>query len=61
MVDLIKIIKKIPQFERILNNVIKQINKNIKKLDAKMDNFGFDFINNLSILYIKIKDFLFFI
>jgi len=50
-----------PQFKRILNNLVKDINKNIKALNAKKDEFGFSFINNLSILYVKIKDIIFFI
>ena len=50
----------IPQFTRILNNSINEINKNIKALDAKKDIFGFAFINNLSVLYIKIKDYFYF-
>jgi hypothetical protein len=50
-----------PQFIRILDNLIKDINKNIKELDPKKDDFGFAFINNLSILYFKIKDIIFFI
>ena len=50
-----------PQYKRILDILIRDINKNIKSLESKRDNFCFAFIDNLSLLYFKIKDIIFFI
>ena len=47
---------KVNKFQRTLENVIKGINTNNKDLDKQINDYGFELINNLSILYIKISD-----
>ena len=45
---------KLNKFQRTLENAIKEINT--KKLDFDKNDYGFELINNLSILYAKISD-----
>ena len=47
---------KLNKFQRTLENVIKEINTNIQDLDKQINDYGFELINNLSILYTKISD-----
>lgn len=43
-------------YKRIFKNIIQNINANIKNLDQKKNDYGFELINDLSIMYIKIND-----
>ena len=47
---------RVNKFQRTLENVIKGINTNNKDLDKQINDYGFELINNLSILYSKISD-----
>ena len=44
------------KFNRTLENTIKEVNSNIQNFDKISSDYGFEFIHNLSILYVKIKD-----
>ena len=44
------------KFKRTLENTIKEVNSNIQNFDKISSDYGFEFIHNLSILYVKIKD-----
>ena len=44
------------KFQKTLNTAINEINTNIRNLDQIANNYGVEFINDLSILYAKIKD-----
>ena len=44
------------KFERSLKNAIKEINSNRNNLDKIANDYGLEFINDLSVLYAKIKD-----
>ena len=44
------------KFQRTLENAIEEINTNIQDLDKQINDYGFELINNLSILYTKISD-----
>ena len=44
------------KFRRTFENAIEEINLNRKNLDQIENDIGLEFINNLSILYVKIKD-----
>ena len=46
----------INKFQRTLENIIKEINSNKQDFDKNITNYGFELINNLSILYAKIND-----
>ena len=44
------------KFQRTLENAIKEVNSNRQDLDKIINDYGFQLINNLSILYAKISD-----
>ena len=44
------------KFQRALENAINEINLNKKNLGQIANNYGFEFINDLSIFYVNIKD-----
>ena len=46
----------INKYQRTLENTIKEINSNKQDFDKNINNYGFELINNLSILYAKIND-----